>query len=115
MCAELKLTGAQIPTAEEVYDDARRAVGNVEGAFAGEAQEYDKAGYEAAKQAFMVMVNRARRPRGDPQDLYLKQLVEIDRYYPLRTEEQRKANSYRNQLLKTCAKAVLDRYPKAPE
>jgi hypothetical protein len=42
-------------------------------------------------------------------------LIEIDRVYPLGTDEQKAANQERNQLLKAAAKNAYDRARTAPK
>jgi hypothetical protein len=112
---ESGLADAVCPTVEDVYYDLKQAVSKVEKKFGRDAGEYDKAGYDAAKQAFASVIARARAPGGDPKSLYTKWLVEIDQVYPLTSDEQKKLNTQKNQLLKTAAKTALDRALAAPK
>jgi hypothetical protein len=112
---ESGLADAAWPTVEDVYYELKQAVSRVEKRFGRDAGEYDKAGYDAAKQAFAYVIAKARAPGGDPKSLYAKWLVEIDQVYPLTSDEQKKLNTQKNQLLKTAAKNALDRALAAPK
>lgn len=107
--------GAETPTTDQLYLDLRDAVAKVGKRFAPGAVDYDKAGYEAAREAFSSLVQKARAPGGDPKLAYAKALSDIDRVYPMNTEDQKKANTLRHQMLKTAAKAALDRALVAPK
>lgn len=112
---ELAAGAAELPPVDQVYYDLTQAVARVAKKFARGADEYDKAGYDAAKQAFGLLVPKARAPQGDPKSLYAKWLIEIDRVYSLTTDDQKKQNSTPNAMLKAAAKVALDRALAAPK
>jgi hypothetical protein len=108
-CREAGLSEKDLPATDEVYYELKQAVARVEKRFTSTATEYEKAGYDSGKQVFTSLIARARAPKEDPKDLYAKWLVEIDRIYPTATDDQKRVNTPKAQLLKTSAKAALDR------
>lgn len=104
-----------LPRADDVYNDLVKEVASIQKRFAKGATEYDKASYDAAKQAFTYLLGRARAPQGDPQALYTKWLIEIDKNYPTSTEDQKRDLGPINALLKTAAKSAVDRARAAPK
>ena len=101
--------GAEAPTTEQVYYDLKQTVGKVAKRFTAGSTDYDKVGYDAARDAFKALNAKAKAPAGDPKAAYTKQLMEIDKVYPLNTDDQKKSNTQPSQILKTAAKASLDR------
>lgn len=107
--------GVEAPSTDQLYLDFRDAVAKVGKRFAPGAVDYDKAGYEAAREAFNALIQKARAPGGDPKLAYAKALSDIDRVYPINTDDLKKANTQRHQMLTAAAKAVLDRALTAPK
>jgi hypothetical protein len=114
-CKEAVPGATDLPSTEQVYYDLKQAIGRVAKRFVAGATDYDRAGYEAAREAFTALNAKARAPATDPKASYTKQLIEIDRLYPLGTDEQKKANAQPSQILKAAAKSSLDRSAVAPK
>ena len=107
--------GADVPAPDQVYYDLTQAVASVFKRFARGSTEYDQAGYAGAKQAFGMLLPKSKTAQGDPKVLYTKWLSDIDRVYPLTTDDQKKQNTLPNQLLKAASKSALDRMLAAPK
>lgn len=101
---ETSLPGKDLPTTEKAYEDLVDAVGRVERRFTKQAADLRKEALGVSRQAFSLGIASARAPTGSQEAWYTKQLIEIDRVYPLNTDEQKTANQERNQLLKTAPK-----------
>jgi hypothetical protein len=114
-CKETSLAGAEAPATDQVYYDLNQAVAKVAKRFAQGADDYDKAGYDGARQAFVALVGKSKAPQADPKLLYTKWLSDTDRLYPLSTDDQKKQNTTPNQILKTASKTALDRMLAAPK
>lgn len=114
-CKETDLAAADSPKADDVYYELTKEVTSIQKRFAKDAADFDKASYDAAKQAYTLLIGRARAPQGDPKPLYTKWLIDIDKNYPMTTEEQKKQLGPINALLKAAAKSAYDRALSAPK
>lgn len=112
---ETSLPAKDLPTTEKAYDDLVDAVGKVERRFTKQATDLRKEALGVSRQAFNLAIASARAPSGSSEAWYTKQLIEIDRVYPIGTDEQKAANQERNQLLKAAAKNAYDRARTAPK
>lgn len=101
--------GAEPPATEQVYYDLKQTVAKVAKRFTAAATDYDRVGYEAAREAFTALNAKSKSGAGDPKADYTKNLTEIDKLYSMTTDDQKKANTLPSQVLKTAAKSSLDR------
>ncbi len=104
-----------VPTTDKVYRDLNDALGKIEKRFTPAAAEFRAASYTVAKEAFTALIGSAKSPAGDQEAWYTRELQDVDRLYPTRTDDDRKKFAVRNQLLKSCAKVAFDRARVAPK
>lgn len=102
-------------TTEEAYQDLCEAIGSVEKRFTPAAIDFRTAAYGVAKETFAGMIRMALAPVGDPENWYIKEIQDIDRLYPTRTEDDKKRYLARNGILKVAAKLAYDRARVAPK